>query len=836
MGRTGKKDSAKGLGNMAASGSIPCTPVEKMRTADRPSYATPSNYATPNSRSTDSPYLRAKHAQMLDKDLQKAVPLFWAAINSGDRVDSALKDMAQAMKQINRAEEAIEAIKSFRHLCSPKTQESIDNVLLELYKKCGRIDDQIELLNFKLKMIDEGLAFGGRRTKLTRSKGKKFHVSLDHEKSRLLGNLAWAYMQSENYETAETLYWKALAIEQDYNKQCNLAICLMKTRRLEEARSILQVVKRASSNICDQFFIKSFKQASQMLKEIEPQESLNKKAYELQQSTAFTSGDNKLSQNSHIADATYSHIKREERIIGADHALEKAATTNDCQVLNSNTIHDNSVLNELNGKNSSSSGFLINKNTSQRSMGLCEGSQKFIDCGKEEYEMWSMRCHEYLDSDYNSILLSGNTGQAPDSSIVTSDRTPKPDHVATNHRFEDCILKPRSLNDIWATESVKTPKEKSNGNLSSNIDVNWNQGSDALTNNGRQIDNLVDKTCTGSSNNYPCQISGSNLASSAVDAKTDKFTSFLAGVRGTWADLIEEQQATQDFRVDVTATDTTVVASENYPRTQLVKKSERKSWEEMVDTTVVASENYPRTQLVKKSERKSWEEMVEVEQFATQNSSIDIVANDKILVFSENYLQTQLIKKSERRTWADIVEEEELSENAIHSSCKAIICTTESGRESSEKYLRTPFPFHSGRSTSTSVLREDGPLLDENPRNNSAADPSRKQKDLRSPTCSKSINDAVFQDENTDLNIVTCVPRQGHHISQNCKEMCRKLSMVDLRSENSRRTAKGNSSVRRTLSFDAEPTSDPSEDCVEQFVEIVRLWDSGCMTAKRGLL
>ncbi|CAL9158593.1 unnamed protein product [Musa hybrid cultivar] len=804
MGRRGKKDSAKGLGNMAASGSIPCTPVEKMRTADRPSYATPSNYATPNSRSTDSPYLRAKHAQqMVDKDLQKAVPLFWAAINSGDRVDSALKDMALAMKQVNRAEEAIEAIKSFRHLCSPKTQESIDNVLLELYKKCGRIDDQIELLNFKLKMIDEGLAFGGRRTKLTRSKGKKFHVSLDHEKSRLLGNLAWAYMQSENYETAETLYWKALAIERDYNKQCNLAICLMKTRRLEEARSILQVVKRASSNICDQFFIKSFKQASQMLKEIEPQENLNNKAYERQQSTAFTSGDNKQSQNSRIADTTYSHIKREERIIGADHALKKAATTNDCRVLNSNTIHDNSVLNESNGKNSSSSGFLINKNTGQRSMGLCEGSQKFNDCGKEEYEMWSMRCHEYLDSDYSSILSSGNTGQAPDSSIVTSDRIPKPDHVATNHRFEDCILKPRSLNDIWATESVKTPKEKSNGNLSSNIDVNWNQGSDALTNNGRQIDNLVDKTCTGSSNNYPCQISGSNLASSAVDAKTDKITSFLAGVRGTWADLIEEQQATQDFRVDVTATDTTVVASENYPRTQLVKKSERKSWEEMV----------------------------EVEQFATQNSSIDIVANDKILVFSENYLQTQLIKKSERRrTWADIVEEEELSENAIHSSCKAIICTTESSRESSEEYLRTPFPFHSGRSTSTSVPREDGPLLDENPRNNSAADPSRKQKDLRSPTCSKSITDAVFQDENTDLNIVTCVPRQGHHISQNCKEM------VDLRSENSRRTAKGNSSVRRTLSFDAEPTSDPSEDCVEQFVEIVRLWDSGCMTAKRGLL
>ncbi|CAL9093842.1 unnamed protein product [Musa textilis] len=369
-----------------------------------------------------------------------------------------------------------------------------------------------------------------------------------------------------------------------------------------------------------------------------------------------------------------------------------------------------------------------------------------------------------------------------------TDRTAKPDHVAMNHRFEDCIRKPRSLNDIWATESVKTPKEKGNGNPSSNIDVNWNQGSDALTNNGRQIDSLVDETSTGSSNNYQCQISGSNLASSAVDAKTDKITSFLTGVRGTWADLIEEQEATQDFRVDVTATDTTVVAYENYPRTQLVKKSERKYWEEMV----------------------------EVEQFATQNSSIDIVADDKIWVFSENYLQTQLIKKSERRTWADIVEEEELSENAIHSSCKAITCTTEGGRDSSEEYLRTPFVSHSGRCTSTGVLREDGPLIDENPRNNSAADPSRKHKDLGPTTRSKSIKDAVFEDENTDLNIAAYVPRRGHHISQNCKEMCQKLSMVDLRSENSSRTAKGYSSVRRTLSFDAEPTSDPSEECMEQ--------------------
>lgn len=42
--------------------------------------------------------------------------------------------MAVVMKQLDRAEEAIEAIKSFRHLCPYESQESLNNVLVELYK------------------------------------------------------------------------------------------------------------------------------------------------------------------------------------------------------------------------------------------------------------------------------------------------------------------------------------------------------------------------------------------------------------------------------------------------------------------------------------------------------------------------------------------------------------------------------------------------------------------------------------------------------------------------------------------------------------------------------
>lgn len=76
--------------------------------------------------------------QLIDKEPSKAIPLFWRAINTGDRVDSALKDMAVVMKQLDRSDEAIEAITSFRHLCSYDAQESLDNILIEMYKVIQR--------------------------------------------------------------------------------------------------------------------------------------------------------------------------------------------------------------------------------------------------------------------------------------------------------------------------------------------------------------------------------------------------------------------------------------------------------------------------------------------------------------------------------------------------------------------------------------------------------------------------------------------------------------------------------------------------------------------------
>ncbi|XP_022775435.1 protein POLLENLESS 3-LIKE 2-like isoform X2 [Durio zibethinus] len=236
----------------------------------------------------DTPYVRAKNVQLVDKDPERAIPLFWAAINAGDRVDSALKDMAIVMKQQNRAEEAIEAIKSLRSRCSDQAQESLDNILLDLYKRCGRLDDQIALLKHKLYMIQQGLAFNGKRTKTARSQGKKFQVSVEQEATRLLGNLGWALMQQNNYIEAEDAYRRALSIAPDNNKMCNLGICLMKQGRITKAKETLRRVKPA---VADgprgvDSHLKAYEKAQQMLKDLES-EMMNKVGDRIEQSRLF---------------------------------------------------------------------------------------------------------------------------------------------------------------------------------------------------------------------------------------------------------------------------------------------------------------------------------------------------------------------------------------------------------------------------------------------------------------------------------------------------------------------------------------------------------------------
>ncbi|XP_066357713.1 protein SULFUR DEFICIENCY-INDUCED 1-like [Miscanthus floridulus] len=187
----------------------------------------------------DGPYARAKHFQLVEKDLDASIAWFWKAISTGDKVDSALKDMSVVMKQRGYLTEAIDAIRSLRHLCPKQSQESLDNILLDLYKASGRTKEEIELLKQKLRKIYLGEAFHGKTTKRARSHGRKIHVSVKQETSRVLGNLAWAYMQQRNFMAAEVVYRKAQMIDPDANKACNLALCLIEQTRFADAELVL---------------------------------------------------------------------------------------------------------------------------------------------------------------------------------------------------------------------------------------------------------------------------------------------------------------------------------------------------------------------------------------------------------------------------------------------------------------------------------------------------------------------------------------------------------------------------------------------------------------------
>lgn len=249
--------------------SAPCSPIKPAATMLRTH--SDSFHVAHKVPIGDTPYVRAKRVQLVDKDPEKAIALFWAAINAGDRVDSALKDMAIVMKQQNRADEAIEAIKSLRSRCSDQAQESLDNILLDLYKRCGRLDDQISLLKHKLQLIHQGAAFNGKRTKTARSQGRKFQVTLEQEATRLLGNLGWALMQKENYTEAEGAYRRALLIGPDNNKMCNLGICLMKQGRVLEAKDVLKQVRPAAVDGLRgaDSHLKAYERAQEMLQDLD---------------------------------------------------------------------------------------------------------------------------------------------------------------------------------------------------------------------------------------------------------------------------------------------------------------------------------------------------------------------------------------------------------------------------------------------------------------------------------------------------------------------------------------------------------------------------------------
>jgi len=162
-----------------------------------------------------NPYARAKRVQLVEKDLERAAQLLRDAIRQGDNVESAVKDLAALLVQLGRSDEAIQVLERNRERIS--NQQSVDNMLIGFYQSAGQHNKAISLLEKKLKQ-----------------------ATTEGKKAQILWQIAIGYLRKEDYALAEQTFRKVLQAQPDNRTaQRNIALCLFKQGRYEEAQKTL---------------------------------------------------------------------------------------------------------------------------------------------------------------------------------------------------------------------------------------------------------------------------------------------------------------------------------------------------------------------------------------------------------------------------------------------------------------------------------------------------------------------------------------------------------------------------------------------------------------------
>jgi len=165
-----------------------------------------------------NPYARAKRVQLIEKDLERAAKLLHEAINQGDNAESAVKDLAALLVQIGRVEEAIDVLE--RNRKKIRDQKSVDNMLIGFYQNAGQHEHAIALLEKKLEQ-----------------------ASIEGKKAQILWQIAESYLRKEDYVEAEKKFHMVLRMQPDNRvAQRNIAICLFKQGRYNEAQHILNQI------------------------------------------------------------------------------------------------------------------------------------------------------------------------------------------------------------------------------------------------------------------------------------------------------------------------------------------------------------------------------------------------------------------------------------------------------------------------------------------------------------------------------------------------------------------------------------------------------------------
>ena len=170
----------------------------------------------------EDPYASAKHADLVEKNLEKAERFYRKCISQNIRHDSAIKDLAMVLVRLERPGEAVELLENKRPDIEDK--QSLDNTLITVYPAAGQYEKAIDLLNNSLKQTSE--------------KEKRAHIRLQ---------IASNEIKLRNYESAENEFRQVLKLRPDnITVQRNLALCLSKQERYIEAEKILNQIQKTS--------------------------------------------------------------------------------------------------------------------------------------------------------------------------------------------------------------------------------------------------------------------------------------------------------------------------------------------------------------------------------------------------------------------------------------------------------------------------------------------------------------------------------------------------------------------------------------------------------------
>jgi tetratricopeptide (TPR) repeat protein len=169
-----------------------------------------------------NPFARAKRAQLIEKDLERAAQLFETAIKQGDNVESAIKDLAALLLQLGRVQEAIHFLQRNRNKITD--QQSVDNILIVFYQNAGQYDRAIDLLRSRLEQ-----------------------ETIRTKKVQIIWQIANCYLKQEDFVQAEQSYREVLKLQPDYTAvRRNVAFCLFKQEQFDAAEKMLNSILDSS--------------------------------------------------------------------------------------------------------------------------------------------------------------------------------------------------------------------------------------------------------------------------------------------------------------------------------------------------------------------------------------------------------------------------------------------------------------------------------------------------------------------------------------------------------------------------------------------------------------